>query len=130
MRDVQNDFLKRRQYVHMTTSKRGTKAAAQTPEPAAPEPFQTPVEARRERGRPPVHTEPWAKITVVLLDRHVAYLDRLAIDVRLKHGAAISRAELIRSFIEMVEQSKIEVTDAKTPQGITELLLGHIKGRK
>ena len=38
------------------------------------------------RGRPIVHTEPWAKITVVLLDRHVAYLDRLAIDIRLKHG--------------------------------------------
>src|SRR5947209_4288704 len=37
---------------------------------------------KSNRGRPIVHTEPWAKITVVLLDRHVAYLDRLAIDIR------------------------------------------------
>ena len=50
--------------------------------------------AKSNRGRPIVHTEPWAKITVVLLDRHVAYLDRLAIDIRLKHGKAISRAEI------------------------------------
>ena len=56
--------------------------------------------AKSNRGRPIVHTEPWAKITVVLLDRHVAYLDRLAIDIRLKHGKAISRAEIIRGLIE------------------------------
>ena len=35
---------------------------------------------------------------VVLLDRHVAYLNRLAIDIRLKHGKAISRATGVRSF--------------------------------
>ena len=40
------------------------------------------------------------EITVVLLDRHVAYLDRLAIDIRLRHGKAISRAEIIRWLIE------------------------------
>ena len=56
----------------------------------------SPGPTKPNRGRPIVHTEPWAKITVVLLDRHVAYLDRLAIDIRLKHGRAISRAEIIR----------------------------------
>jgi hypothetical protein len=52
-------------------------------------------------GRPSTHTEPWAKIAIVLLDRHVNYLDRLAIDIRLRHGRAISRAEVMRGLIEL-----------------------------
>jgi len=57
------------------------------------------MDQSEERGRPIIHTEPWAKISVVLLDRHVAYLDRLANDIRLS-GRAISRAEIIRGLIE------------------------------
>ena len=68
--------------------------------------------AKSNRGRPIVHTEPWAKITVVLLDRHVAYLDRLAIDIRLKHGKAISRAEIIRGLIEAAFQSGTDLSQA------------------
>ena len=74
------------------------------------------------RGRPIVHTEPWAKITVVLLDRHVAYLDRLAIDIRLKHGKAISRAEIIRGLIEAAFQSGIDLSQADSIDTIVELL--------
>lgn len=55
------------------------------------------------RGRPTIHTEPWAKIGIILLDRNVAFLDRLAIDIRLKHGKAISRAEIIRGVIEWMD---------------------------
>jgi hypothetical protein len=74
------------------------------------------------RGRPIVHTEPWAKITVVLLDRHVAYLDRLAIDIRLKHGRAISRAEIIRGLIEAAFQSGVDLSQADSIDTIVELL--------
>jgi hypothetical protein len=74
------------------------------------------------RGRPIVHTEPWAKITVVLLDRHVAYLDRLAIDIRLKHGKAISRAEIIRGLIEAAFQSGLDLSQADSIDTIVELL--------
>ncbi len=83
------------------------------------------------RGRPIVHTEPWAKITVVLLDRHVAYLDRLAIDIRLKHGRAISRAEIIRGLIEAAFQSGIDLSQADSIDTLVELLTGSIpKQRK
>lgn len=75
-----------------------------------------------QRGRPIVHTEPWAKITVVLLDRHVAYLDRLAIDIRLKHGKAISRAEIIRGLIEAAFQSGADLTNADSLDSIIEIL--------
>jgi hypothetical protein len=74
------------------------------------------------RGRPVMHTEPWGKITVVLLDRHVASLDRLAIDIRLKHGKAISRAEIIRAFIEAASQSGIDLSEATSGDAIVELL--------
>jgi hypothetical protein len=60
-------------------------------------------------GRPIVHTEPWAKVTVVLLDRHVAYLDDLAIHLRMKHGWAASRAELIRGLIEAAAGSNVDI---------------------
>lgn len=71
-----------------------------------------------------MHTEPWAKITVVLLDRHVALLDRLAVDIRLKHGKAISRAELIRALIEAAYQSGIDLSDATSSDALIGLLVG------
>src|SRR5436309_12758995 len=88
----------------------------------------TPVKSNR--GRPIVHTEPWAKITVVLLDRHVAYLDRLAIDIRLKHGRAISRAEIIRGLIEASFQSGIDLSQADASDTLLELLTGSMPKRK
>lgn len=80
--------------------------------------------AKPTRGRPVVHTEPWAKITVVLLDRHVAYLDRAAIDIRLKHGKAISRAEIIRGLIEAAIQSGVDLSQADSVDRLTDLLSG------
>jgi hypothetical protein len=88
----------------------------------------TPVKSNR--GRPIVHTEPWAKITVVLLDRHVAYLDRLAIDIRLKHGKAISRAEIIRGLIEAAFQSGVDLSEAHSIDTLVKLLTGPAKARK
>ena len=86
--------------------------------------------AKSNRGRPIVHTEPWAKITVVLLDRHVAYLDRLAIDIRLKHGKAISRAELIRGLIEAAFQSGVDLSQADSIDTLVDLLVATPKQRK
>jgi hypothetical protein len=86
--------------------------------------------AKSNRGRPIVHTEPWAKITVVLLDRHVAYLDRLAIDIRLRHGKAISRAEIIRGLIEAAFQSGVDLTQAESIDTIVEMLVGSTPKKK
>lgn len=85
--------------------------------------------AKPTRGRPVVHTEPWAKITVVLLDRHVAYLDRLAIEIRLRHAKAISRAEIIRAFIEAAAASEVDLSQASSADEIIELLTGAVRRR-
>lgn len=60
------------------------------------------------KGRPVVHTEPWSKITVVMLDRHTAALDRLAIDIRMEGGGAVSRAELIREMVDSTDMDKLK----------------------
>jgi hypothetical protein len=68
--------------------------------------------AKREERPVVAQPDSWAKITVVLLDRHVAYLDRIAVDIRLQFGFAISRAELIRALIEAASQSGLVLSDA------------------
>ena len=78
--------------------------------------------AKREQERPVSQPDSWAKITVVLLDRHVAYLDRIAVDIRLQHGFAISRAELIRSLIEASAQSGLVLSDASDVKKMIEML--------
>ena len=70
-----------------------------------------------------IQREPWAKITVVLPSRQVAYLDRILIDIRLKHGKALSRAQLIRGLIEATLLSYIDLSRAATVDGIVELLV-------
>lgn len=78
--------------------------------------------AKPTRGRPVMHTEPWAKVTVVLLDRHVAYLDRAAVEIRLRHGKAISRAEIIRGLIEAAIQSGVDLSQADSADALAELV--------
>jgi hypothetical protein len=70
-----------------------------------------------------IRREPWAKVTVVLPSRQVAYLDRILIDIRLKHGKAVSRAQLIRCVIEAAFRTPVDLAQAETPYGITELLV-------
>jgi hypothetical protein len=85
--------------------------------------------AKREQVRPITQPDSWAKITVVLLDRHVAYLDRIAVDIRLQHGFAISRAELIRSLIEASAQSGLVLSDASDVKVMIEMLRDNWSGK-
>jgi len=62
------------------------------------------------RGRPPVHRESWSKVSVVLFDRQVLHLDRLATDVRGKSGTILNRAEIIRALIDGLLDSGMDIT--------------------
>jgi len=62
------------------------------------------------RGRPPVHQETWSKVSVVLFDRQIVQLDRLATDIRGKSGKVINRAEIIRALIDGLIDSGMDVT--------------------
>jgi hypothetical protein len=45
----------------------------------------------------------YTKVSVRMLFRHVAYLDRIAVDMRLRQGIALSRSQIIRAFIDVAE---------------------------
>ena len=62
------------------------------------------------RGRPPVHQEAWSKVSVVLFDRQILQLDRLATDIRDKSGKGMNRAEIIRALIDGLIDSGMDVT--------------------
>jgi len=77
---------------------------------------------RRGPGRPPVHDEEWTKVTVVLFNRQIVFLDRLAADIRATTGAAISRAEIIRALIDALMDSDLDLTTVTSQADVKALL--------
>ena len=71
----------------------------------------------RRPGRPPVHEEAWTKVTVVLFNRQIVFLDRLAANIRAQSGAAISRAQLLRSLVDAVADADIDLDDLDLGSG-------------
>jgi hypothetical protein len=67
--------------------------------------------SKPRRGRPRVHQEAWAKVSVVLFERQVARLDGLTQNVRRKIGKTMTRAEIIRALIDGLIASGIDMTD-------------------
>ena len=71
-----------------------------------------PRKATGGRGRPPVHQETWSKVSVVLFDRQILHLDRLATDIRGRSGKVLNRAEIIRGLIDGLIDSGMDITGA------------------
>ena len=61
-------------------------------------------------GRPPVHSETWSKVSVVLFDRQILHLDRLTTEIRGKSGKVLNRAEIIRALIDGLIDSGMDIT--------------------
>lgn len=77
----------------------------------APGPSRKPLDRRRvRRGRPRTHRESWTKVSVVMFDRQVLELDRLTKTIRHKTGATLTRAEVIRSLLDALGESGLDVT--------------------
>jgi hypothetical protein len=126
------------------TSKLGKKDifASTAAEPEAPERRQTapepvaltpPTEAAPAKatqtvlGRPATHEE-WTKVTVVLFNRQIVFLDRLANDIRAKTGAAIRRAEILRALVDVLEGGSIDLSGAKSEADLKALLSARLRG--
>ena len=69
---------------------------------------------RVTRGRPPVHRETWSKVSVVLFDRQISELDRLAANARHKTRKTMTRAEIIRALIDGFIESGLDLSDHGT----------------
>jgi hypothetical protein len=82
--------------------------------------------AKRKPGRPPIHDEAWTKVTVVLFDRQIAFLDRLSSSIGAQSGAAISRAQLIRSLVDAVSEADVDLTTATSEADLKATILSRL----
>ncbi len=81
---------------------------------------------KRKPGRPPVHDEAWTKVTVVLFNRQIVFLDRLAANIRAQNGAAISRAQLIRALLDAVADADVDLTTATSEMDLKTTILSRL----
>ena len=86
-----------------------------------------PRRRRAPRGRPPVHSEAWSKVSVVLFDRQIVRLDRLASDIRQKTGQVVNRAALIRAVIDGLFDSKFDITTIGSERDLRILVAQHLR---
>ena len=80
----------------------------------------------KRRGRRPSHTEHWTKVTVVLFDRQIVFLDRLGADIRAANGVAISRAHVIRALIDALSESDLDLTATRSEADLKAVLTARL----
>jgi hypothetical protein len=83
-------------------------------------------ERPRKRGRRPSHTEQWTKVTVVLFDRQIVFLDRLGADIRSANGVAISRAHVIRALVDALSESGLDLTGTRSENDLRAMLTARL----
>jgi hypothetical protein len=81
---------------------------------------------RRKPGRPPIHDEAWTKVTVVLFNRQIGFLDRLAANIRAQSGASLSRAQLIRALVDSVTDADIDLTASTSEADLKATILARL----
>jgi len=104
-------------------TRKSTKTSADIFTPTRP--GGRPQQGRRP-GRPPVHDEAWTKVTVVLFNRQIVFLDRLAANIRAQSGAAISRAQLIRALLDAVAEGDVDLTAATSEADLKASILARL----
>ncbi len=80
----------------------------------------------KKRGRRPSHTEQWTKVTVVLFDRQIVFLDRLCADIRAASGVAISRAHVIRALIDSLTESDLDLTATRSESELRAIITARL----
>lgn len=83
----------------------------------------------KRRGRRPSHAEHWTKVTVVMMDRQIVFLDRLIGDIRAANGTNISRAHVIRSLIDSLAESDLDLTTSRSERDLVRILTERLRRR-
>jgi hypothetical protein len=81
---------------------------------------------RRRPGRPPLYDETWTKVTVVLFDRQITFLDELTASIRTRNGASMSRAQLIRALVDALSEANIDLASCQSPADVKRTLLSKL----
>lgn len=63
---------------------------------------------------------------MVLFDRQIVYLDRLAADIRAASGVAISRAHIIRALVDALGESDLDLTGTRSEADLRATLIARL----
>ena len=66
------------------------------------------------------------KLTVILPPEQVAFLDRLALDIRGTTGWKTRRTEIIRALVAALMASGLDLTDSRSEEDITAAVTGRL----
>ncbi len=100
----------------LASSSRTTAAAGGQGNKAAAGAIQLAEFAQEKRGVPRKRRDfggraaPSCKVTVVLLNRQVAFLDHIVINIRSDHGEALARSHIIQALIEAAMQRGMDLS--------------------
>jgi hypothetical protein len=86
--------------------------------------------SKRRPGRPPTHAESWTKVTVVLFDRQITYLDGVVQTIRARSGTTISRAQLIRALVDAAYEAQIDLGVGASEAELREALAARFAASK
>jgi hypothetical protein len=65
-------------------------------------------------------------VTVVLFDRQIVFLDRMAANIRAQSGAAISRAQLIRALVDAAGDADLDLTASRSEADLKATILSRL----
>jgi N-formylglutamate amidohydrolase len=63
----------------------------------------------------------------VLFDRQITFLDQLASDIRGRTGATMSRAQIIRAFVDSIRDAGVDLTNATSEADLRSLVTARLR---
>jgi hypothetical protein len=63
----------------------------------------------------------------VLFDRQIAFLDQLAGTIRDNTGASLSRAQIIRAFVDSIRDAGVDVTSATSEADLRAVVTARLR---
>lgn len=73
-------------------------------------------------GRPPALLDHWSRVTMVLYDRQIIFLDRLITDIRASTGAIVKRTDIVRALIDGLIESNLDLTSVRDEADLKRLI--------
>lgn len=81
---------------------------------------------RQEERAAEAAPEPWSKVTVVLKERQILFLDTLALRIRAETGAHMARAEIIRALVDALESADLDPAICRSEAALRDEILRRI----
>lgn len=71
--------------------------------------------------------EDWSKVTVVLYNRQIVFLDQLSTDVRRLNGVVLKRAEIIRALVDALNEVGPDLSETTSEDALKRYLVKRMR---